>query len=100
MKFKFYILIFCITAFFGRAQKITLAWDGYKEMDYGTEKLTYPSFSNYSFHIQPNTISANFNIKTGSQVKLEQFVWEILPEKDVKDLKINSVTDLLFVKSR
>ena len=90
MKFKFYILIFCITAFFGRAQKITLAWDGYKEMDYGTEKLTYPSFSNHGYQVDANSIFATVTVKTSNQIKLEQFDWQELPAKDVKDLKINA----------
>ena len=92
MKFKFYILIFCTISFFGYSQKIVLAWDSYKEVDYGTEKVTFPSFSNYHFQVESNSVSANFNIKSENQVKLDQFVWEIIPQKDIKDLKINSIT--------
>ena len=93
MKFKFYILVFCIISAFGHAQKITLIWEGSKEMDYGTEKVTYPFFSNYNYLVEPNSISANLNIKTGNKIELDQFVWELLPQKDIKDLKINSVTN-------
>lgn len=92
MKFKFYLLLFCIISTFGTAQKITLAWDGYKEMDYGTEKVTYPFFSNYHYQVDANSIFINLNIKTTNQVEINQFVWEILPEKDIKDLKINSIS--------
>lgn len=92
MKFKIYILALCIFSIFGHAQKINLTWDGYKEMDYGTEKFTYPFFSNYNYQVDASTIFANLTIKTNNQVKLEQFVWEELPAKDIKDLKINSLS--------
>lgn len=92
MKFKFYILTFCVFSIFGHAQKISLVWDGYKEMDYGTEKVTYPFFSNHNYQVEANSISANLNIKTGNQITLDQFVWEVLPDKDIKDIKINSIT--------
>ena len=92
MKFKFYILAFYIFSVFGHAQKISLTWDGYKEMDYGTEKLTYPFFTNYSYQVDSNSIFANLNIKTNFQVKLDQFVWQELAYKDIKDLKPNSLS--------
>lgn len=92
MKFKFYILLFCIFSVFGYAQKISLAWDGYKEMDYGSEKLVYPFFSNYNFLVDSNTIFANFNFKTTNQIKLDQFEWQELAAKDIKDLRISSLS--------
>jgi hypothetical protein len=92
MKFKFYILAFCVFSVFGYAQKISLAWEGYKEMDYGTEKLVYPFFSNYNYQVDSNTIYVNFNIKTKNQVKLDQFEWQELAIKDVKDLRISSLS--------
>ncbi|WP_379969143.1 type IX secretion system sortase PorU [Epilithonimonas sp. UC225_85] len=92
MKFKFYIVVFCFLSTLGLAQKISLTWDGYKEMDYGTEKLTYPFFSNYNYQVDANSIFANLNIKTGNQLKIEQLVWEVLPAKDIKDLNINSLS--------
>ena len=91
MKFKFYIFALCIFSVLGYSQKINLAWDGYKEMDYGTEKLTYPFFSNHNYQVEGNTILANLNIKTSNQITLDQFVWEALPSKDIQDLKINSL---------
>lgn len=92
MKFKFYILALFFFSIFGQAQKIGLSWDGYKEMDYGKEKLTYPFFTNYNYQVDANSIFANLSIKTTYQVKLDQFVWEELPAKDIKDLKINSLS--------
>lgn len=91
MKFKFYVLVFCIFSVFASAQKISLTWDGYKEVDYGMNKLTYPFFTNYSFLAESNSIFANLNIKTANQVKLDQFVWQELAAKDVKDLNISSI---------
>lgn len=91
MKFKFYIFVLFIISVSGYAQKITLNWDGYREMDYGTEKVTYPSFSNYSYQIESSSIYVNLNVKTSNQVLLDQFEWEVLPAKDIRDLKINSL---------
>lgn len=92
MKFKFYILVFCIFSIFGSAQKISLMWEGYKQMDYGTDKYTYPFFTNHSYQVDNSSIFANITIKTGNQVKLEQFVWQELPAKDVKDIRISSLS--------
>ncbi len=92
MKFKFYILAFYVFSVFGYAQKINLAWEGYKEMDYGTEKLIYPFFTNYSYQVDSKTIFVNFNIKTSNEVKLDQFEWQELASKDVKDLRVSSLS--------
>ncbi|KFC18459.1 type IX secretion system sortase PorU [Chryseobacterium sp. FH1] len=91
MKFKFYIFALCVFSVFGYSQKINLAWDGYKEMDYGTQKVTYPFFTNHNYQVEGNTILASLNIKTNNQITLDQFVWETLPAKDIQDLKINSL---------
>ena len=90
MKFKFYIFVLSVISVFGYSQKISLTWDGYKQMDYGSEVVTYPFFSNYNYQVEPNSIFVNLNIKTTNQVSLDQFVWESLPAKDIQDLKINS----------
>ncbi len=93
MKFKFYILAFCIFSALGYSQKISLSWNGYKEMDYGTEKFVYPFFTNYNYQVDSNSIFVNFNIKTNNQVKLDQFEWQELSPKDIKDLKISSLSE-------
>lgn len=92
MKFNLSILVCCIISILGHAQKISLNWDGYKEIDYGIEKLTYPYFSNYIYRIEANSIYVNLTVKTASQLRLDQFVWEPLAAKDIKDLKINSLS--------
>ena len=92
MKFKFYIFVLSVISVFGYSQKISLTWDGYKQMDYGSEVVTYPFFSNYNYQVEPNSIFVNLNIKTTNQVSLDQFVWEALPAKDIQDLKINSIS--------
>ncbi|MCD9855031.1 type IX secretion system sortase PorU [Epilithonimonas sp. JDS] len=92
MKFKFYIFVLFIISAFCYAQKITLNWDGYKEMDYGTEKFTYPFFTNQSYRVESGSIFVNTSIKTSNQVKIDQLVWEILSAKDIKDLNINSIS--------
>lgn len=92
MKFKFYILVFCIISAFGQAQKITLTWDGFKEMDYGMEKLVYPYFNNPGYQVDANSISAMVTVKTANQIKVDQLEWQELAAKDIRDLKINSIT--------
>ncbi|WP_312823415.1 type IX secretion system sortase PorU [Epilithonimonas sp.] len=93
MKFKFYILFFLVISVLGKAQKISLAWEGYKEMDNGIEKQVYPFFTNYSFQVDSKTIFVNLNIKTKNQVKLEQFEWQELANKDIKDLQANPLSE-------
>ena len=92
MKFKIYIFVFFLLSIFNYSQKFTLAWDGYKEVDYGSESFVYPSFSNHSIRLEANAIFVNLSLKTASQLKLDNLVWEVMPAKDIKDLKINSVT--------
>ena len=92
MKFKFYILTFFVLFINGFSQQISLNWEGYKELDYGSEKISYPFFTNYNYQVETNSVFVNLNVKTGNQVQLDQFVWELLPAKDVKDLKINSLS--------
>ncbi|MFC4687442.1 type IX secretion system sortase PorU [Epilithonimonas pallida] len=92
MKFKFYIISFCFLSILAFAQKTTINWDGSKEVDYGLEKLIYPYFTNYNYQVDANTIYVNLNIKTDNQLKLDQFQWQEMPSKDIKDLKINSLS--------
>jgi hypothetical protein len=92
MKFKFYTFVFFLISIFGVAQKISLNWDGTKVMDYGTEKLTYPYFTNQSYLVDANSIFVNINVKTDNQLKIDQFQWQELSSKDFHDLKINSIT--------
>jgi len=92
MKFKIYLFVFFLLSIFNYSQKITLAWDGYKEVDYGSEKFVYPSFSNYNCRLESNAIFVTINLESKFQLKLDDFVWELMPSKDVKDLKINSIS--------
>ncbi|GGG53665.1 type IX secretion system sortase PorU [Epilithonimonas arachidiradicis] len=92
MKFKFYIISFCLFSILNFAQKTVLNWEGTKEMDYGLEKVTYPYFTNYNYLVDANSIYANINIKTDNQVQLDQFQWQELSGKDIHDLKINSIS--------
>ncbi|MFC4162261.1 type IX secretion system sortase PorU [Epilithonimonas zeae] len=92
MKFKFYTFVFFFISVLGLAQKINLNWEGTKVMDYGTEKITYPFFTNQSYHADGNSIFVNVNIKTDNQLKIDQFQWQELSSKDIHDLKINSIT--------
>lgn len=76
----------------GLSQTINLNWEGTKVMDYGTEKITYPYFTNYGFQIDTNSIFVSLNIKTDNQIKLNQFQWELLAAKDIHDIKINALS--------
>jgi len=77
---------------FGFSQKISLNWEGSKEMDYGTEKITYPYFTNHNYLIDANSIFVNLNVKTDNQLMVDQFQWQELSNKDIHDLKINSIS--------
>ncbi|PZU86159.1 MAG: hypothetical protein DI529_09100 [Chryseobacterium sp.] len=93
MKFKFYIITFCFLSVSILAQKITLNWEGTKEMNYGTEKRIYPYFSNYSYQVDVNSIFASISIKTDNVLKIDQLQWQEIPNKDIYDLKINSLSE-------
>jgi spore coat protein CotH len=56
------------------------------------KKLIYPYFTNYNYQVDANTLYVNLNIKTDNQLKLDQFQWQEMPSKDIKDLKINSLS--------
>jgi len=92
MKFKFYTFVFLFISILGFSQKINLNWEGTKEMDYGTEKITYPYFTNHNYLIDVNSIFVNLNVKTDNQLLVDQFQWQELSNKDIHDLKINSIS--------
>ena len=92
MKFKFYTFVFLFISFFGFSQKISLNWEGTKEIDYGTEKITYPYFTNHNYQIDTNSVFINLNIKTDKQLMVDQLQWQELSNKDIHDLKINSIS--------
>lgn len=92
MKLKLYIVVLCLISAFFVAQTITLQWEGYKENDYGTEKVTYPFFTNHSYLVDNNSVYVSLSYKTDSQVVLDQLQWQELSPRDVKDLSINSLS--------
>ncbi len=92
MKFKIYSFAFVLISFLGIAQKISLNWEGSKEMDYGTEKLRYPFFTNHNYHVEASSIFVNLNVKTDNQLSVNQLQWQELAGKDIYDLKINAIS--------
>ena len=92
MRFRFYFVCLCLLSTGVAAQNFSLKWDGFKEIDYGTEKITLPFFTNYHYDASGSNIYVSLDIKTNYQVKVEQLQWEELPMNDRKDLKINSIT--------
>ena len=92
MKFKFYLLAFTLFTALYCAQKINLEWGSTTEMDYGTEKIIYPSFSNNGFQIDANSLYANIKVKTDNIINIDQAQWQEIPTKEVYGLKINSIS--------
>ncbi|HAP95676.1 type IX secretion system sortase PorU, long form, partial [Epilithonimonas hominis] len=92
MKFKFYLLAFTLFTALYSAQKINLEWGSTTEMDYGTEKIIYPSFSNNGFQIDANSLYANIKVKTDNIINIDQAQWQEIPTKEVYGLKINSIS--------
>ena len=81
MKFKFYLLAFTLFTALYCAQKINLEWGSTTEMDYGTEKTIYPSFSNNGFQIDANSLYANIKVKTDNIINIDQAQWQEIPTK-------------------
>ncbi|SHK44455.1 type IX secretion system sortase PorU [Epilithonimonas mollis] len=92
MKFKIYSVALFLVSILGFSQKITLEWKGAKEMDYGSEKIVYPFFTNYNFLVEANSVYVNLNIKTDNLLKIDQFQWEELSIKDTYDLNVHSLS--------
>jgi len=92
MKFKFYLIAFLLFSAFSFSQQINLEWGSTAEINYGNEKTVYPSFTNNGFQIDGNTIYANIKTNTNYTLKIEQPQWQEIPQKDIHDLKINSIS--------
>ncbi len=92
MKFKFYLIVFLLLSAFSFSQQINLEWGSTAEINYGNEKTVYPSFANNGFQIDANTIYANIKTNTNYTLKIEQPQWQEIPQKDIHDLKINSIS--------
>ncbi|WP_374442667.1 type IX secretion system sortase PorU [Epilithonimonas sp.] len=92
MKFKFYLIAFLLFSAFSFSQQINLEWGSTAEINYGNEKTVYPSFTNNGFQIDANTIYANIKTNTNYTLKIEQPQWQEIPQKDIHDLKINSIS--------
>lgn len=93
MKLKFYNLVFCFFSLLAFSQRITLKWEGLKEVDRGElVKPSYPFFSNYGYQVKDNTLFASVNVKTGNDIDVNQLEWKELPAKEIGNLYINAIS--------
>ena len=91
MKLKLYTVFLCLISAYFSAQTITLQWEGYKENDYGTEKVIYPFFSNHGYIVDNNSVYVTLSYPTESQINIDKLQWQELSAKDIKDLSVNSL---------
>ncbi len=85
------ILTFVFTAFFAAtffAQSIRLNWQGFSTLDYGTETVKVPFFTNEGFQSSDNTVFISIKQKSkGKNLSVENMQWQKISERELFDLK-------------
>ena len=83
-----------LTFFFSIAfsQTIRLEWAGSSIIDYGSHKVTLPSFKNNGFTYEEGSIYYRSSEKyAGTDQKTTNYTWEKMNQKDLFDLNINQL---------
>lgn len=82
----FVFSVFFTVTFF--AQNIRLNWEGFSTLDYGTEVVKVPFFTNEGFHSSDNTVFISLKKKsTGNDVSITNLDWEKVGQNQIYDLK-------------
>lgn len=94
MKPKYFALASLLICSYVSSQKITMNWEGAKVQQYNETKLNLPFVKNYDFSFDQNNIIIHTKQKIGEkQLKISNYVWENVNQKEVYDLNL-----LLFQK--
>lgn len=87
MKLKHLVFasLFCFSFFF--SQKINLDWQGAKTQQFNETKLNLPFLKNYDFSFDQSNIIIHTQQKNNEKyLKISDFVWENVSNKDIFDL--------------
>lgn len=88
--FSFLLHFLTINVFFG--QNITLNWDGFKVIDYGTEQIKVPKFTNDGFSYENGTVIYSVNKVSNQKLKAQNFVWEKITLAQLYDISESALT--------
>ena len=72
------------------AQSVNLKWEGSTVIDYGTDKLTVPFFSNDGFSYENENIYYSVKTDSEKQQKAQNFKWEKISIKEIFGLNSSS----------
>ena len=87
MKPKYFALASLLICSYVSSQKITMNWEGAKVQQYNETKLNLPFVKNYDFSFDQNNIIIHTKQKIGEkQLKISNYVWENVNQKEVYDL--------------
>ena len=86
MKRNILFIIFCSFFSLVSGQNISLKWDGFTKIDYGTESKTLPHFSNEGFNYEEGNVIIRVNLKTNDLLKAGNLQWEKISDKDLFDI--------------
>lgn len=89
---NFISLFFTLISLSFFAQKYTLQWNGTEVMDYGSEKLTFPKFSNSGYEAGNNNVYINIrNLSNGNRYQITNLIWEKVNAKDLYSIELLSL---------
>ena len=79
-----FILLFILFFFsFSFSQTVKLQWEGNRVIDFGSYKITVPSFKNEGFAFEESSIYFRSTMKySGVNQKVTNFVWEKITPKE------------------
>jgi len=85
-------ILFCLFFSLFNAQSVAIQWDGTKVIDYGTQKVTLPSFKNEGFTYEEGSVYLYFNQEYKDQEQIvSNLVWEKVNQKDLFDISLYSI---------
>ncbi len=92
--YKYFFLFAFGAALLSSAQKVQISWEKPIIMDYGTEKKTFPKFSNEGYDADGSNIFINVKEKSnGGIYRIANLYWEAVPEKELYDLSYHALPD-------
>ena len=88
-----FILLFILFFFsFSFSQTVKLQWEGNRVIDFGSYKITVPSFKNEGFAFEESSIYFRATMKySGANQKVTNFVWEKITPKELFEISPSSI---------
>ncbi|MGV4413115.1 type IX secretion system sortase PorU [Chryseobacterium sp. T1] len=92
MKERLLFVIYLIISLPLFSQKVILKWEGSKSVNYGTEKLNFPYFTNEGYTSGTDGISYTTSVKnSGNTINVENMQWVKIDPKDYFDINPSSL---------